>query len=137
MAAYSDIRSLLDAHLNSYSAAPPIAWENLKYTPAEDELYFQVFLNPQEKELRCLGANGPEYNHGVFHVNVCGVRGDGWGQVAEYVDDVLDLFSTGTVLENLNLKVRIEKSWPSSGYYSDSGRFVVPINIRYFSYNFN
>lgn len=134
MSTYSEIQNLLNTQLQEYSGAPTIVWENTKYIPAEDEIYFDVRLNPGEPEIRALGPKAPLYYSGTFLVNVCGIKGAGYGDIASHVDDVLDNFFTGLILIGETFNVKVVKSWPVAGFNSDTGRYVVPIKIRYYCY---
>lgn len=138
MGVYTDIQSLLNDQLNAVSNLPTVVWENTEETPDEDELYFEVFLFPSESQNRAVGSNAPTFESGIFHINICGERGAGWGTVYSWVDTIVNQFVKGTVLSNsaTDISLKITKSYPKSPFYNDSGRYVVPVDIRYWGFNF-
>lgn len=138
-AVYSDIQSLLNDQLNSVANLPAVVWENTLYTPDSDELYLEVFLIPSESQNRTIGINAPTYESGIFQINVVGVRGQGWGQAYYWVDTLVNNFARNTVLTNssVNINLKITKSYPNPGFWNSEGRYVVPVDVKYFGYNFN
>lgn len=138
-AVYSDIQSLLNDQLNSIPNLPAVVWENTLYTPDSDELYLEVFLFPSESQNRTIGTNAPTYESGIFQINVVGVRGHGWGTVYSWVDSLVNNFARGDVLTSsaTTIKLRINKAYPNPGFLNSEGRYVVPVDVRYFGYNFS
>lgn len=136
---YLDIQMLLNEQLHTISDLPDIAYENVEFVPKEDEIYLEVHLASNESENPSIGINAPTYESGIFLINVVGIRGAGYGNIYTYVDKICNNFSRSTVLtdSSMDIIVRIRKSSAKPGFYNSEGRYVVPIAINYFTYNFS
>jgi hypothetical protein len=139
MAVYSEIQSLLAEHLNGIANLPDVSWENDYYEPDANTLYLEAFLFPNDSQNPSIGPNSPTYESGIFQVNVVGVRGQGWFDVYSWVDTIVENFTRGSTLTNsaTTIKLRILKTYPNPGFYNDIGRYVVPVDINYYCYDFN
>jgi len=129
---FKEIQSLLNSHLNTLDPKPRIMWENQWFEVDDNELYLRVHLLPAESLIKELGSNPLSLERGIYQVDVVGIRGEGWGDVYDWVDKICNLFYKGLVISDSSsdISVRIEKSYPSPGFY-DGGRYVVPVNISY------
>lgn len=68
MTFFSDTRKALEARLDSLSGKPPIAWENVTFTPTENTTFIAPFLLPSPSVLAAL--NGLQEDQGIFQVDV-------------------------------------------------------------------
>lgn len=136
---YMDIYQLLIENLQAIPGIPSVQWENWHYEPEDNELYFETHLEPNQTDYPTIGVHAPRYESGVFLINVVGIRYQGYGDCYTWADTLINNFTRGEVLTNsaINLALRISKSTIRPGFYNDSGRYVVPVMVHYFTYDFN
>ena len=155
---YTNIQAALNYHLSQLSGVPTtIQWENTTVTPPDDDLYLRTFFLPATPSYPFIGSDGQTYEHGIFQIDVLGIKGSGWGAVYSTVDDLIAYFyrdktiTYGTdylIMRGVNITIRgdrltmggsgnitvyIEKSYPMRGNV-EGDRYKVPVSIDYFGY---
>lgn len=128
------IRAALEAKLYALGGLPTV-WQNKEpaagFDPAQahQKAFMLRALN------RSLGIKEKTTLHsGIFQVNLCYPAGVGAAMVEARGAAVQAHFAAGTVLESGGVKVRI-RGKPSIGNPVTVSPFVVPVSIRYQSFN--
>lgn len=124
---FTDIYGALRTRLNGITGRPPIAWENINYTPSANTLYLRPTLIPAPTFQASLGDDGLDLNNGIFQVDV--VIPDNLGR-STWPDTIADSFKRGTVLTQNSVDVRIISASLLTGL-KDSNFFIVPVSIRW------
>ena len=124
----SFIRRQLESHLNAWvsqqAVKPPVAWQNVAFTPPTAGVWLEVALIPADTVSGSLDTG--EWK-GLFRVNVYGQVGKGSNEVEAVAEAIARHFPAGADLSGVNVPRP-----PSVGRGdSDEGLFMVPISIRY------
>lgn len=156
--AYSNIQATLNYHLSQMSGLPTVVqWENTIVTPPDDDLYLRTFFLPANPDFPFVGSDGLNYEHGIFQIDVLGLKGSGWGAVTATVDDLVAYFYRDKIITygayylvmqgvqitmqgddvtmggSGDITVYIERCYPMRGSIEDD-RYKVPVSIDYYGY---
>lgn len=129
------IQRAFEKKLASITPAISTAYENLSFTPVTDVPYQRVQLVPFSPENPTFGDN---YHRevGEFQVYLCYPIGKGKGAAAARAALVKDTFYRSlTLVEDLQEIVIRRTPSVGSGFISKD-RYVIPINIEYYSSEF-
>lgn len=124
---FTDIQGALRARLSTLPSSPPVAWENVDYTPSSNTLFLRGTGLPGDTTQACLGDDGLDFHVGIFQVDVF-IPG-GKGRTA-WPDEIADHFKRGTILTQNNVNVRIT-SVSISRADEDENFYIVPVSISY------
>lgn len=127
---FSDIAGALRTRLNSLPGAPPIAWENINYTPSSKTLYLRATMLPIPTIQASLGDDGKDLHEGIFQVDV--FIPDGQGR-STWPDAIADHFKRGTVLTQNSVTVRIKNASIGTAF-KEENFYQVPVTIDYQSF---
>lgn len=113
-------------------ALAPVWYENTK--PPATKPYLEARFMPAETNMPVFGPDGLRQYVGIFHVNVVTDAGVGSGAASSLADSLVTAFSRGLqIYAGEGPDVTIEKSWRSQAM-EDNDRYVIPVSIRYWSY---
>ena len=124
---FTDIYGALRTRLNSMPSVPPIAWENINYSPNSNTLFLRPTLIPAPTSQASLGDSGLDINNGIFQVDV--FIPDNVGR-STWPDAIADRFKRGTVLTQNSIDVRIVSASLLTAV-KDGNFYIVPVAIRW------
>lgn len=124
---FTDIAGALRARLNSLTSRPPVAWENINYTPSSTTLFLRPTMIPAPTTQASLGDDGKDLHEGIFQVDV--FIPDNQGRTT-WPDAIADHFKRGTVLTQNSVDVRIRNVSIGVGA-KDANFYIVPVSITY------
>lgn len=117
--------------LNALAIAP-VWYENAPMPTAKP--YLEARFLPAETNQPTIGPDGIRQYVGLFHVNVVTEAGIGSGAAASMADSLITAFYRGLqITAGEGPSVTIEKSWRSQAMEGED-RYVIPVSIRYWSY---
>ena len=132
MGRFSNIREALDSKLSSLSNLPSVAWENIKFDPAEGVTYLRPTVIPTISSMSTLARQ--QNNEGLYMIDIFVDKGNGSKTLLELVDDIYDHFVSTISLTANGTKVyiqaiertptRIEGAWATCS-----------VSINFFSYS--
>ena len=123
------IFAALDARLNVYTPAPPIAWPNVGFTPGT-VAYLKVSHLPAPSVRRSIGADGQNVYTGIYQVIVNAPAGQGPGAAETMADAIANWFPIGSTYTSSGVTVRIAavSCLPPT---SEPDWYRVPVSITY------
>jgi hypothetical protein len=124
---FTDISGAFDTHLAGMTSVPPIAWENIDFTPSAATLYLRPTMIASPTEQASLGDNGKDITEGIYQVDV--FIPDSVGR-SVWPDLIADRFKRGTVLTQNDVSIRIRSASILIGL-KDENFYVVPVSIRW------
>lgn len=124
------IRAAFTARLLTLPSLPPVAWENVPYTPITGTTYLIPALLPGEPQQAEIGLNGANQHVGIYQVSVCAPVGGGVGASGALRDSIVDWFKRGTTMIANGVTVTVTKAYPGPAL-TDGGWIQTPITIRY------
>ena len=103
-----NIAAALDIHLNAMPASPPVAWENIEFTPPEGP-WLRPTLLPGDTTQGSMGDDGYNEYQGLYQVSVFTPRGIGRGQALAETEKIIEHFARGTSLTagGQSLRIRV------------------------------
>lgn len=104
------MQRLLDAYLNSLSYPVDVVFPNVGYTPKADTEHVRATLLPTNHEDSTVNRTGYQRQEAVYQIDVYTPLDRGTTKAQEIAEAVITLFSRGTVLENAEVKVRVDKT---------------------------
>ena len=134
MSVFADISAALDEHLSLMPSLPPVAWENLDYTPELGTLYLRPTLLPAETIQSTLGENGTDQNTGIYQVDVFAPLGQGKQEAMSIADKIANHFKRGTDLTYNNRKLRIRNTGREVSTTEVNGWYSIPVTMTYISF---
>jgi hypothetical protein len=130
---FANISSALDARLNTLASSPPVAWQNITYTPLSGVLYLRPTLLPAPTQQAGLGDNGLDEYQGIYQIDIFAAVGGGRGTAEAKADLISDHFKRGTSLVSSGTYVRLRDVSRSAGVV-DGDRFAISISIKYMAH---
>ena len=129
---YNNLTGALETILRNFADTYnyPVAWPNISFDPAEDQIYLEAFLIPAPTVSVGVGYEDSQDYKGVYQVNVVYPK----ARQSDYhitVDDVLRAFRRGTDHCVGGLDVSIEQSWASVTVNKNDAWSFIPVSIRY------
>lgn len=128
----ADISQALETRLNALPNKPPIAWENLNFTPATGVGYltaFTLFTAPEDIGL----ADSTVVQRGYMQVGVHWPTNTGGGAAKAKAEEIANWFPRRLTLENDGTVVVIDRTPEITGGSVEDGRYVVRVRIRFYS----
>lgn len=114
-------------------ALAPVWYENAP--PPATKPYLEARFMPAETYTPTFGPDGIREYVGLYNINVVTDAGIGSGAAGALADSVVAAFPRASqIVAPDGLVVTVEKSWRSPAIEGE-GRYVVPVNIRYYSFS--
>ena len=132
MSVFTDIGAALDDNLNGMTGKPPIAWENVPYTPVTGTLYARATNLFGDTNQSSLGTTGEDETNGVYQVDVFSQAGKGKSEANNMADRIADQFKRGTDLTYNGLTVRVRSASRGAARTSE-GWYHIPVIINYYA----
>ena len=126
----SSIRAAFATKLQAFTGLPPVAWENVPYTPTTGTTYIRPVLLPAEPFQAEIGTNGANRHSGVYQISVFAPAGQGVGALNTLVGSLCDHFKRGTALSYSPVTVTVQKAYPSPAMQETDWQQVA-ISIQY------
>lgn len=136
---WQDIRAALEAQLltiagiSNTGTGKNVAWENKKFTPANNALWVQPQLLPAIEARAGIGTSAPQRIDGKWQVNVYAPQGTGPATADQMADAIRDAYPPGTVLSAGNKYIRIQASARYPGFNSTPW-YQVPVEVTWYTY---
>lgn len=132
-AIYDKIRAALEVHLNSTPNLPPVAWENVDYSPATDAPFIKARLQPTSRRPSVKGSDPRHRYQGLYTLLCHFPEGKGPSANEDLVNTLIDRFNSTVDIPLDGVVVRIEYSEAQSSY-SKTPWYVTPVTIAWFCY---
>lgn len=134
---YDDIRAALEVKLSNVVGIPPIAYENLSYSPTTGTSFVQPRFIPVSRRPAVRGLNPQQRYDGVFRVFCYVPEGNGPAAADDLADKVIDAFDATTDISFNNgsstIVVSIDYAERDNGFV-DSPWYYVAVNIGWYIY---
>lgn len=130
---FASISAALDARLNAMAALPPVAWQNVSFTPTSGVLYLRPTLLPAPTVQAGLGDIGLDAYQGIYQIDIFAAVGGGRGLAEAQADLIGDQFKRGTSLTSGGISVRLRDVSRTAGIV-DGDRFAISISINYLAH---
>jgi len=126
----NDIMVAFATALNTFAATQNIqvAWENVNFTPPQDEPYLRGFLLPATTVAAGLGTSAYNKHSGVYQVDVIYPAGQGWGGCSSMAEKVRKNFKRGSSLKSGAIIIESASTGPAM---REDGRYKIPVSINY------
>lgn len=134
-APYTAIRAALTARLQTLASLPPVAWENVAYTPTLGTTFLKPSLLPAEPFQAEIGAAGQNMHVGVYQVSIFAPAGTGMAHQT-LRDSICDLFKRGVTLTYGGVTVTCVKAYPGA-MLQETDWIQIPIIVVWRSYAAN
>lgn len=124
----SAIRATLEQRLLTVDPDIPTAWENVRFTPANDVPYqavYFLFTSPEQTNIVQDYAQG-----GYMHVSLFYPLSEGTAPAMRQAQKIRDGFPVGTKYDD----VLIHKTPEIGSGRVDGDRFMVPVYVKFISY---
>lgn len=147
------IRKGLEVTLNSISGIPPIAWENVAYSPFTNTSYLKPQFLPVSRRPTTRGLNPYQLYSGVFSVNIytgADIGPDTADDIAstiintfEATTDILVNVNTGAILsssqyelldEEDRIAIGIDYAERQQGMVTENDWYMIPVDIGWYTY---
>ena len=124
------ISAALSSRLNSLPSAPPIAFENAKYTPVEGETWLRESYLPATSSTIGMEPGGSTDFTGVYQVSIYTPLDDYKLESHQLIDSITAHFARGTMLVFEGQAVVVEQVNVSQGLASGSW-WLMPVSVNW------
>ena len=124
------ISAALSTRLNSLPSAPPIAFENAKYTPVEGETWLRESYLPATSSTIGMEPGGSTDFTGVYQVSIYTPLDDYKLESHQLIDSITAHFARGTMLVFEGQAVVVEQVNVSQGLASGSW-WLMPVSVNW------
>ena len=124
------ISAALSTRLNSLPSAPPIAFENAKYTPVEGTTWLRESYLPAASSTIGMEPGGSTDFTGVYQVSIYTPLDDYKLESHQLIDSITSHFERGTVLTFDGQAVVVEQVNVSQGLAS-GGWWLMPVSVNW------
>ena len=132
---YKKIRAALEKHLvDSSFTLPPIAWENVEYSPTTGTAFIKVQFQPTSRRPSVMGTNPEHRYQGIMTILCYSPEGSGPGNSQTLTDQLLARFNSTTDISFDGVIVSVEYSQQESSYIN-SPWYVTPITVAWYIYS--
>lgn len=131
---YDDIRNALETQLSGISGVPPIAWENVSYTPTTSTTFLRPSFAPLVRRPSHRGLNPQQYYAGAFFIDVVSPEGEGPGAGLTIAQTLVENFESTSTLTANSLDICIREAMIERAYTQDAW-FITPVVIDWYTYN--
>lgn len=121
---FDQVQAALEAEIESFSGAPEepatgrklIAFENDRFEPPEDKVWWRVRFVPTTVQRGSLGEGGYSRIDGEMLVELYYPAGGGSGEARRAADDLMNHFKSGTrITSDDGVTVSVWRVWRSPG----------------------
>lgn len=134
MAILNDIRACLDNHLLTTPSLPPIAHQNVKFSPSNGQTYLKVDFMPNTRRPAVRGPNPQQFHQGLYRILVCTPENVGTGDNLEIVDTLLSRFDATTDISYGGKIVSIDYAEVGVSFL-DAPFYCTPVFVAWYIYN--
>ena len=120
----------LSSRLNTLTDAPPIAFENAKYTPVEGETWLRESYLPATSSTIGMEPGGSTDFVGIYQISIYIPLDDSKFGAHELVDAITAHFARGTMLVFEGQAVVVEQVNVSQGLAS-GGWWLMPVSVNW------
>lgn len=131
---YDNIRAALETTLNSVSDLPPVAWENVNFSPNTGTSFVKPRLVPTRREPAVRGTNPQMYYQGVFQVDCYVSEGNGPAAGDDLADSIIDAFEAATDVSYGSTFVSIRYAERDMAQ-QDGPYYMIPVRIGWYIYS--
>ena len=124
------ISAALSTRLNSMPSAPPIAFENAKYTPVEGTTWLRESYLPAASSTIGMEPGGSTDFTGVYQVSIYTPLDDYKLESHQLIDSITAHFARGTMLVFEGQAVVVEQVNVSQGLASGSW-WLMPVSVNW------
>lgn len=128
------IRSLLEARLKAWAAARTpalrIAYQNVAFTPSNDEIYLRAFLIPAGTDSNDLAGAHRLYT-GVFQITIVTPTGNGPSGAETIADELAILYPLNDRLVRNGLTALIMTPVEPGPELTEDTAFALPVSFQY------
>ena len=124
------ISAALSTRLNSLPSAPPIAFENAKYTPVEGTTWLRESYLPAASSTIGMEPGGSTDFTGVYQVSIYTPLDDYKLESHQLIDSITAHFARGTMLVFEGQAVVVEQVNVSQGLASGSW-WLMPVSVNW------
>jgi hypothetical protein len=129
-AAETPIRAALVTYLQTLASLPPVAWENVPYTPTIGTMFIRPVLLPAETFQAEIGTLGQNEHTGIYQISIFSPIGIGTLTAYTLRDALINHFKRGTTLVYSGVTTKILKCYCNSDI-QETDWLHIPVNIRY------
>jgi hypothetical protein len=133
MSEFLGISAALDGHLSTMVGLPPVAWENVAYTPVDGTLYIRPTLLAGNTSGATLSPTGTDQHVGIYQIDVFGDVDVGKNEAVVMADLIADHFKPVTEMTSGSILVRAITVSRRQGIREGS-RWKIPVEVQYLSY---
>lgn len=133
-------RTLLQALPIGAIRQEDICWPNTGFRPDPKRIYLAPFMIFNETRTATLSPNGYEELNGIFQIAICGLPGQGEGEMDGIAAALTDIFRGGTTIDMCDwLPITIRRAWRTalrfgSDSQSNAGRPSVVVSVAWQQY---
>ena len=124
------ISAALSSRLGSLPAAPPIAYENAKYTPVEGTTWLRESYLPATSSTVGMEPGGSTDFIGVYQVSIYAPLDDYKFESHQLIDSITAHFTRGTMLVFEGQSVVVEQVNVAQGLASGSW-WLMPVSVNW------
>ena len=124
------ISAALSSRLNSLADAPPIAFENAKYTPVEGTTWLRESYLPAASSTIGMEPGGSTDFIGVYQISIYTPLDDYKLEAYQLIDSITSHFERGTVLVFEGQAVVVEQVDVAQGLAS-GGWWLMPVSVNW------
>ena len=129
MADEIELRAALNIHLSTMVGSPPIAWENVSYTP-DGSLFIEQSINPAEDRSNGVAVGSTDILAGFMQLMINAPKSAGITVYQDELNRIKAHFVRNGSLINGSTRVSLTKIWASSPIPNEN-YYRVPVSIRY------
>ena len=124
------ISAALSSRLNTLTDAPPIAFENVPFTPADGTTWLRESYLPANSATVGMEPGGSTDFVGVYQISIYTPLDDSKFGAHQLIDDITAHFERGTVLTFDGQAVVVEQVNVSQGLAS-GGWWLMPVSVNW------
>jgi len=133
VSAIAEIQKVLYSAVESGGFGLPIAYENVKFEPADKSGYLSVFMLRAPTLQAELGWVGCDNHSGIFQIDINYPEGEGPTSHAEMADTINAIFKSGGTFTGSTINVNIQNV--SAGVMQiANGWATLSLNIEYYAF---
>jgi len=134
---YDSIRAALEVKLSNVASIPPIAYENVSFSPTTGQAFVQPRFIPVTRRAAVRGPNPQQRYDGVFRVFCYVPEGQGPAAADDLANKVIDAFDATTDISftsgDSTIIVSVDYAERDNGFV-DSPWYYVAVNIGWYLY---
>ena len=128
MASELELIAGLNTRLNTLPDSPPVAWENVKYSPDGENYLEQRYLAAEGFTVG-VSQGGADVLAGIYQITVNTKKSRGLAESATLVEAIRAHFARSSTLTQGDTRIVIHKVW-SGAALPDEVYYKVPVSVR-------